>query len=114
MSIIIKIMHTLLFKYDPVTDCSCEDVQVKFKSIIYAWAKQRCDVKLADIFGHDDDIQISSPIVSQNNMVFEINLTKQDCQQKDGDWILTSISSEDLAIAMGLDPLEWTVWRKSV
>jgi hypothetical protein len=46
-------------------------------------------------------------VVSKINNVFEVNLTKQD-----DDWNPKSISSEDLAVAMGLNPLEWTVWRK--
>ena len=99
-------MHTLLFRYDPVDLSAREKACREFNSVVYAWANDGCNNKLADIFGHD--ILFSSLVVSQISTVFEIKLTKK----QDMAWVLASISSEDLAVAMGLDPLDWTIWTK--
>jgi hypothetical protein len=99
-------MHKLLFRFEPVDEeLSLNDVQVKFNHVIYNWARSGQDDKLKDIFGRN--ISVSPPIVSLGGMNFEVVLSRSD----DG-WTLNPISSEDLAIAMGLDPVEWTIWRK--
>ena len=99
-------MHALLFKYEPIDLSTREKACSQFNSVVYAWANDGRNNKLADIFGHD--ILFSSLIVSQINTVFEIKLTKK----QDEAWVLASISSEDLAVAMGLDPQDWTIWTK--
>lgn len=94
-------MLTLLFRYEPMQEQA--DSMRKFTSVVCSWGTMKRSEKLGEIFG----VRImSSVIMSQNNMVFEIKLTEPDTL-----WVPSTISSEDLAIALDLDPSEWSIWR---
>ncbi len=94
-------MLTLLFQYEPIQEQ--DDSKAKFRSVVYSWGLMKKSDKLGEIFGVRT---LSSLIMSQNNMVFEIKLTEPDTL-----WVPSTISSEDLAIALDLDPSEWSIWR---
>jgi hypothetical protein len=95
-------MLTLVFRYEPT---SAEDnAREKFISVIFSWGNLQKSNKLKEIFR--GCVHVSALIVSQNNMIFEIKLTEPD-----ETWTPSSISSEDLAIALELDSTQWTISR---
>jgi hypothetical protein len=96
--------HTLLFRFEPKADTDIEKNTPRFHDTVYMWSKSKQDAKLADIFGHD--VHISPPVLALYNTVFEVRLTHPD-----DTWKPSPISTEDLTIALGLDPSEWTIWR---
>jgi hypothetical protein len=98
-------MHTLLFRYESLAAESHEAALAGFRLVVYTWAKdKRCD-KICDIFG--PDVGVSCPLMCQSSTAFEINISYEDERRA-----LTPISSKDLAIALGLNPDEWTIWTK--
>ena len=98
-------MHTIMFRYEPF-EGSHEDKRSTFKHVISTWAKSGRVDKISNIFG--PEVGLSCPLPSLTNpTVFEINITHQDQHRN-----LQYISSEDLAIALGLNPFEWTIWKK--
>jgi hypothetical protein len=95
-------MLTLVFRYEPT---SAEDnAREKFISVACSWGTLKKYDKLREIFR--GCVYMSPLTVSQNNMVFEIRLTKPDEM-----WTPSPISSEDLAIALELDSSQWTISR---
>ena len=98
-------MHTIMFRYEPFEGAQ-EDKQSMFQYFISTWAKSGRVDKISNIFG--PEVGISCPLPSLTNpTVFEINLSYQDRHRN-----LKTVSSEDLAIALGLNPSEWTIWKK--
>jgi hypothetical protein len=95
-------MLTLLFRHEPKS--AHTDARVEFNNAICSWGKLKKGEKLADIFR--GCAVISPLIISQHNTVFEIRLTGAD-----DTLIPSAISGEDLVIALGFDPSEWTVWK---
>ena len=98
-------MLTLLFRYEAKTTQHDGDARSQFDPVILSWGKLKRSEKLGEIFkGY---AKASPPIISQQNTEFEIKLFGSD-----DTWTpSTTISSEDLAVALGLDPSEWTIWR---
>jgi hypothetical protein len=91
-----------VFRYEPT---SAEDnAREKFMSVVCSWGTLKKNDKLGEIFR--GCVDVSALIISQNNMVFEIKLTKPDEM-----WTPSPISSEDLAIALELDSSQWTISR---
>jgi hypothetical protein len=90
-----------MFWYEPTQEDGTDD---KFSFIICNWGNLKNSDKLRDIFG--TNIVISHLTISQKSTVFEINISCPDEA-----WVPKGISSEDLSIALALDPAEWTIWR---
>ena len=101
-------MLVLLFRFEPAQeDASIEDARFKFSTVVYSWAKLGQNNKLYDIFGRGSEVGLSSPIVSQVSLSFELNISQSDESQA-----LNRISCEDLTVALWLNPSEWTVWQR--
>jgi hypothetical protein len=95
-------MLTLLFRYERMS--AQDDAYSKFNAVVCTWGRLKKSDKLGEIF--NGCVGMTSPIVSQRNTEFEIRLSGLD-----ETWVPSDISSKDLAMALGLDPSEWTVWR---
>ncbi len=101
-------MLALLFRFEPAhEDSSIEDARFKFNTVVYSWARLRQNDKLQDIFGGGGEVGLSSPIVSQVSLSFELNVSPSDESHT-----LNRIPCEDLTVALGLNPSEWTVWQR--
>ena len=99
-------MLTLLFRQDANATHHDGTARDQFNSVIFSWGKLKRTEKLSDIF--KGCVDVSSLKINQQNMEFEIELFGSD-----DTWVpSTMISSEDLAVALGLDPSEWTIWRR--
>ncbi len=98
-------MLTLLFRHEPRTTHRDGNAHGQFDSVVCSWGKLKKSEKLLEIF--EGCVKVSSLMISQQNTEFELKLTGSD-----DTWMPpTMISSEDLAVALGLDPSEWTIWR---
>jgi hypothetical protein len=101
-------MLALLFRFEPAQeDSSIEDARFKFNTVVYSWSRLRQNDKLQDIFGEGGEVSLSSPIVSQVSLSFELRISLPDELQT-----LNRVSCEDLPVALGLSPSEWTVWQR--
>ena len=95
-------MLTLVFRYEPTS--AVDNAQEKFMDIVCSWGTLKKSNKLGEIFR--GCVYMSPLIISPNNMIFEIQLTKPDEM-----WIPSPISSQDLTIALELDSSQWTISR---
>jgi hypothetical protein len=98
-------MLTLLFRHDAKATHHDESERGQFDAVVFSWGKMKRTEKLSEIF--KECVEVSSLKIIQQKMEFEIKLYGLD-----DTWMpSTMISSEDLAVALGLDPSEWTIWR---
>ncbi len=96
-------MRVLSFRFEPLV--VGDDSRRKFMSVVYDWGKSGRSEKLGQIFGLHDGM---SPLtISQNSLVFEVGFPDADERLPP-----CTISSEDLAVALDLDPSVWTIWRR--